>query len=99
MTFSLLNPYSSLSCIEESIGNAKFVRSRCLLKPWRKRLSQHEMVERNLRVLLAEGSMDAGQQNHNRCPRPIPLPMKLAYPNWSYNRITVKYLPLNKHIL
>ena len=31
--------------------------------------------------------------------QPIPLPMKLTYPNWSYNRITVKYLPLNKDIL
>ena len=47
----------------------------------RKRLSQHKTVERNVRVLLEEGSLNARQENNNRCPLPIHLPVKLANPN------------------
>lgn len=47
----------------------------------RKTRSQHKTVERNIWVLWAEGSMDAGQRNSHSCPPPIHLPRKLKSPN------------------
>lgn len=62
----------------------------------RKRLSQHKIVERNIRVLSAEGSMDGGTTKQQ-----MPNTPSICLWNWWMRtslRMTFKYFPLSKDI-